>query len=882
MTVKLKTYAAMVAAIGCSGLVFAQDKPATPAPAKDAPAQAKPEQKPKKPGDLKDYKEVITAEAKTQTGLFKVHRIDDKVFWEIPANLLDRDMLWHVELAEVAPGGGFLEEYVGQELDSRLIRFSRRGNKLLVLQPSFDKRAAEGSDQETGINVSTKPLIIASLEIQTEGDGKAPVVEATPLLISPPGDLNFAPGLGAQALDGSRTFLDSTSAFPQNLETRITATFVGLGAQFARFFPGLFGGGPQSGTFVVQESLDLLPEKPMLGRYQDSRVGYFSTYFSLYGTPRNRVQAKAVIERYRLEKKNPELPVSDPVKPITFYVSREVPAKWRDCIRKSIEAWQPAFEQAGFSHAIIAKDAPTVAEDPNWNPEDARYSVIRWAPSPTENAMGPHIVDPRSGEVLSSHIIVWSNVLALCEDWYFAQSGANDPRASKLPLPDDLMQDLVKYVVTHEVGHTLGLMHNMRASNSYSVANLRDPNFVRENGVAASIMDYARFNFVSQPSDHAPQIGKIGPYDKFAIEWGYKPIPGVRTSEDEVSTLDTWAARQVSDKKLRWAGDMAAFTGIDPQAQTEDLSDDEVESTRLGILNLRRIAKNLISASTHYGEDYSTLKDAYSALLDQYLTEILHVPIQIGGVEETDYHVGRGGDVYKPVSAARQRQAVKFLLSNLTLPAEMKDPAILNKIVNRGSARIDSLLAQITLETLTSDFRLGLVQENEIRNGAQAYTLKEMFSDIQSGIWGKLDTSAPSASYTDRVVQNAYLDTMDMKLNRLGAAADFRPYTILSLETLSNKLSAAIPRTSDPIARAHFDDCRVRIARILEAKTRWASQTSFGGYFSMFLNKNAHKLQGSCWTTPARALMEEFLKDPDAFERNYGPAAAAGPEKANR
>ncbi|MHC5544038.1 zinc-dependent metalloprotease, partial [Singulisphaera rosea] len=332
------------------------------------------------------------------------------------------------------------------------------------------------------------------------------------------------------------------------------------------------GGSVGAVTVRLHHSMVKLPESLMHPRRYDDRVGFFTETFEEYGNIKShQVEDVQYITRWRLEKKDSSADVSEPKKPIVFYIGREVPEKWRSWVKKGVEAWQGAFEKAGFKNAILAKDAPTPQEDPDWDAEDARYSSIRWLPAKVENAMGPHVHDPRTGEILESDILMYHNVLKLVRDWYFVQASPNDTRAQGLPLPDDLIGELIAYVVSHEVGHTLGFPHNMKASSSYTVDQLRNPVFTKENGVEASIMDYGRFNYVAQPGDGARLIPIIGPYDRFAVEWGYREFKGAKTYEDEKTELDKIVARQLKDATLRFGDPNPAE---DPSQQTEDLGPD--------------------------------------------------------------------------------------------------------------------------------------------------------------------------------------------------------------------------------------------------------------------------------------------------------------------
>ncbi len=845
----------LLSVTACAAVVsFANAQTPTPPTQKpvDAPASAirpRPSFGPPKP-EIKPYKEVITAEAKTQEGLFKVHRIDDRIYWEIPKTLFGRDMLWQTEIAEAPQGLGF----IGFPLGYRIVRFERHEKKIFVRAPSYAMRSEGSGALAEGVAAASLPPIVAAFNIEAEGPDKSAVIEVTSVFLTDQSDFVAGPRVGT-GVDPSRSYIEKVTAFPTNIETRSFLTVTSSG--------GLRTGRTVSATILVDASLVLLPDKPMTGRYADSRVGYFSTSFELYGSPKHRVEDKELIERFRLEKKDPAAEVSDPVKPITFYLSREVPEAYRPAMKKGIENWNEAFLKAGFSNAIVCRDAPTAAEDPSWDPEDARYSVVRWAPSQTANAMGPHIVDPRSGEVISAHVIVWHNLLQLAEEWYFCQAGATDIRAQKLPLPDEVMSKLVEVVITHEVGHTLGLMHNFKASSAYTTKQLRDPEFTKANGLAASIMDYARFNYVAQPGDGAALVGRLGPYDRFAIEWGYKPIPGAIKPEDETAALDLIASRQVSSPELRFDGDLAGIRGVDPTAQMEDIGDDPVEATRLGLENIRRISRLLVPATTPYGEDYDLLLDTYAALLGQRALELGHVIRLVGGVVTTDYHAGRGKDVFSPVPAAKQEQAVRFLMDNMKMPPELSTPEILNKISPSGAVRLSVSLQASIIRSLFNSARVQRMFDNEAVNGRKAYSVDHMVLDVQSGIWSELAAPKPAIDPYRRSLQRSYLDMMDARVNGDGAtASDLKGIARHNLKLLAKQIDRALPKSGNLITTEHLDDSRKQIERILEGKTdqgggvAGALQLVFGGGF------DDDKPNLNCWADPITDSVRQFLRNP--------------------
>lgn len=777
-------------------------KPQTPAPGQkpaDAkPADAKPTP-PLKPGVPKPYKDVVTAEAKSDKGMFTVHRIDDKVLFEIPVAMLDKDMLWQTELAQTGPGAGYGGAHVGE----KTIRWTRHNNTIYLRSISFDNRGDGKSAVQRAVDAANVSPIIMTFPVEAEGEKKSAVIDATRLYAGDAGPVPASGAVGGGA-DPTRSYLDRIKSFPTNIEANAVVTYNRPGGAI---------------TTTVHHSMVLLPEHPMQGRYYDSRVGYFTEGFMDYGSSENRVKEREFIARYRLEKKDPSAKVSDPVKPIVFYIGREVPEQWRPYFKQAVEAWNPCFEQAGFSHAIVAKDAPTEKEDPNWDPEDVRYSVIRWAAQPIRNAMGPHVSDPRTGEILSAHIIVWHDALRLAEQWYFAQVACMDKRAQSLPLPEPLMGELLRYIVTHEVGHTLGLRHNHKASSSYTTAQLRNAAFTEQFGDEASIMDYGRFNYVAQPGDNARLIPIIGPYDKFAIEWGYKPIPTAHTPEAEKHDLDAIASRQALDPTLRFGGE-DANSRVDPTVQTEDLGADPIESTGYGLKNIERNARIMMTATARYGEDYSMLQETYGQLLGQRVIELSHVVKLVGGVVQTDYHVGHGGEIYRPVPKERQASAVQFLIENaFSTPRALMVPDILNRIEFGGVASRVLNSQTLILNGLLAESRMQRLVDREAVPTVPAYTVSDLVADVQHGIWSELAGTSPKVDICRRNLQRAYLNTMRTKLvGDYASQSEFRPVALGALKGLQQRIAVVIPKTTDTATLLHLRDCKSQIEDILNPK----------------------------------------------------------------
>jgi hypothetical protein len=479
---------------------------------------------------------------------------------------------------------------------------------------------------------------------------------------------------------------------------------------------------------------------------------------------------RAYIQRYRLEKKDPSAEVSEPLKPIVFYLSQEVPDQWRPYIKRGIEDWQQVFEAAGFRNAILARDAPTPQEDPNWDPEDVRYNVVRWTPSGRQNAMGPAVIDPRSGEVISSHAIFWHDVLRLAETWYFTQVGPLDPRAQKLPLPEDITGEMLRYIVKHEIGHALGLRHNFKGHSAYSTAQLRSREWTQKWGNSASIMDYSRLNYVAQPEDNAWLLPKFGPYDFFAIEWGYRQftqiavVDGKRvrqpmSSDSEWSQLDQLAARQVTNPMLRFGGedDVAA---VDPQVNTQVLGNDPIEAADLGLKNIDRVMPLLIPGTTQLGGSYARMSEMYEALITQRHRELMAVAKTVGGVEETRYQAGRGlVPPFQPVPAERQRAAIKFLVDRaFATPTPLLDRDILFRMGPYGGASaLQGSNVQLLRKLIDGGVIERMAEARELDPAVKGYSGIDMLYDLNDGLFRELEARVPVIDMFRRNLQRNYV-----------------------------------------------------------------------------------------------------------------------------
>jgi uncharacterized protein DUF4953/uncharacterized protein DUF5117/uncharacterized protein DUF5118 len=804
-----------------------QDPPTPPAGGGQEQPQG-PAGRPTPSTDPRPYDRVITKDAKTDEGVFKIHTIKDKIYYEIPKSELDKEFLWVSQIAKTTLGVG----YGGQAAGNRVVRWERKGNRIFLRNISYDVVADPRLPVSRAVQASNNDTVIMAFNVEAIGKDDAAVIDATRLFTSEVTEFSARTRLRARGFDASRSFIEKTKSFPTNIEVEVSQTYTSP----PDLSPAGGGGGPQpapnpfaqgmragtNATVVMHYSMVKLPEHPMMPRLFDDRVGYFSIRKYDYGVDEQRAAERRFITRWRLEKKDPNAAISEPVKPIVYYVDPATPAKWVAWIKKGIEDWQPAFEAAGFKNAIIAKVAPSKEEDPNWDPEDARYSVIRYLPSTIENASGPHVSDPRTGEILESDIQYYHNVMNLLRSWSFIQVGPLDPRFKKLPLPDDLMGRLVEYVVAHEVGHTLGFQHNMKASATYPVDKLRDLQWLKTMSHTPTLMDYSRFNYVAQPEDNIPLeqlIPQIGPYDKWATMWGYKPIPGAKSPDDEKKTLDEWAREQDSKAYLRFS--TADARGSDPGENTEAVGDgDAIASTTLGLKNLKRVSDMLLPATTHQGEPYDDLEELYGRMLGQWATEMNHVTAIVGGFNSQQKHGGQDGVRFVIVPKEKQSAAVRFINENaFATPAWALKADILRRIEPAGAlARVNAAQERV-LNSLLSNARFDRLIEQEAIDGMASYKPADFMSDVRRGIWSEIETGPVKIDVYRRNLQNSYIDLLSAKLNgRPAVVDDYRALIKAELRDLSNAIGAAMPRAVDRQTRAHLADVRDQIAKALDPK----------------------------------------------------------------
>lgn len=815
----------------------------TPAMMQDTPPPTAPAGMPRPGGtppsdEPQAYDKVITKDAKSKDGVFKVHRVKDKYYYEIPKSELGKEFLWVSQIAKTTLGVG----YGGQALGRRVVRWEQNENKILLRNINYSVVANPNLPIAEAVQNANHEAILMSFNVAAWGpNNDTAVIEVSRLFTTDVFEFNAKQRLNATTMDTSRSFIDRISPFPTNIEAEATQTYTRTppppGAPAAPANPFASAGmNPGSATVVLHHSMVKLPENPMMPRLFDDRVGYFSVANMDYGRPEHRAQERRFITRWRLEKKDPNAELSEPVKPIIYYIDRATPAWLVPFTKKGIEKWQKAFEAAGFKNAIIAKMQPSKKEDPDFDPEDARYSVVRWLPSTIENASGPHINDPRTGEILESDIQMYHNIMNLQRSWYFLQAGAVDKRVHKLPMPDSLMGTLVEYVVAHEVGHTLGFQHNMKASSTYPQEKVRDREWVKKMGHTPTLMDYSRFNYVAQPEDNIDVedlVPGIGPYDEWATMWGYKPIPSAKSSDAELPTLNSWALEQDKTPWLRFSTDGSA--GSDPGELTEAVGDaDAVKSSGLGIKNLQRISKILFSATTtEKGQPYDDLNELYGRMLGQWTLEMNHVSAIVGGFSSQQKHIGQNGVRFELMPKARQTEAVKFLNDNaFATPMWAVDKEILRRIEPIGALNRVRNAQNSILNNLLSSARFARLIEQQALDGNAAYNATDFLADVRSGVFTELSAPKVTVDAYRRNLQRSYLDIANTKINGAAQTApqglppgfaalfitsgDERAFYRAELRAISAAAASAAARATDKATRYHLEGIRDHIGKILD------------------------------------------------------------------
>ena len=768
-----------------------------------------------------DYEKLLEKKGAVElTGLFTVRHIEDKYYFEVPDSMLGRLLLCVTRFTAVPQGFG---QYGGEEITHNTVYFEQRDEKTLLMRQYVLSYLADDKDNiaRTLEKATIDPMVLSFKVIGKNEKKDAQLVEVTSLfkgdnhLFSFPSSVKSTLKVGG--LQSDRTFIDTMKVYPTNIEILTTRTYGSSPAASAASKTG-------SVTMGFNTSIVVLPKEPMRKRLWDERVGYFTNTFRRFSDNQTKAQHESFVSRYRLVPKNKKRylagQLSEPVKPIVYYIDPATPKKWVSYLMQGIEDWNVAFEAAGFKNAIIAKEWPN--DRPDMSLDDARFSVLRYLPSETENAYGPRIVDPRSGEIIEAHICWFHNVMNLLTKWYMVQCGPLDKRAQKMKFDDKLMGQLIRFVSSHEVGHTLGLRHNMGASYATPVEKLRDKQWVEAHGHTASIMDYARFNYVAQPEDKISEKGlfpRINDYDKWAIKWGYQWRPEFKDEWEEKEQLMKETTRMLRENKRLWFG--GEGRGEDPRSQTEDLGDNSMKASEYGIKNLKRVMENLPAWTHQENDQYEDLSTMYKAVQDQYNRYLNHVMKNVAGRYTNNM------PEEEPVSfmpKSRQKEAVEFVGRHVFEAPEWLFPATIINKVGVNPTTVQNSKQENLLGRLLSGYVLNTIY-NQNEQSAEPYLLNEYLDDVFAQVWKPLAVTDSWTTKERRNLQRTYVEQLNSLLNPDAKSlksdrvdgSDVGLYVLQHLDKLENYLKSMTSATG--INALHYQDLLRRVKLIRERQT---------------------------------------------------------------
>ncbi|GMQ82871.1 MAG: zinc-dependent metalloprotease [Rhodothermia bacterium] len=767
--------------------------------------------------EIKAFKDVIKDDFEKDEGLFNVYKDDATYYYEIPNNRLDQELLLVTRIARTANNIG----YGGEKANTQVVRWVRNDDKIFLRIVSYTNVADEKDPIYRAVRNSNLEPILFAFDIKAyNADTTGVIVDVSKLFTSDVAALGLPAGRRSnykvRRLDSERTYISSIKSFPTNIEVRHVLTYDATAAPSNR--------SSNSITLEMNQSMIELPADPMKPRLCDNRVGLISVSMTNYSSDEQKAKTVCYVTRWRLEPKDKEAyargELVEPVKQIVYYIDPATPEKWRPYIKQGVDDWNKSFEAAGFKNTIRGAYPPSPEEDPEFSPEDARYSVIRYFSSADQNAFGPHVHDPRTGEILESDIRWFHNVQNLLRNWYLIQTAAVNPDAQKVKFDDDVMGELIRFVAAHEVGHTLGFQHNMGSSNAYTIEQLRSPEFTSTHGVAPSIMDNARFNYVAQPGDGVTQFGPmVGEYDDWATKWTYSWFDDDLTPQEERELLNEWTVERADDPAM-WFGSGSG----DPRVQTEDISNDPIEASNLGIENLKRILDNLIEWTAENGKTYDDLKELYNNVTSQWSRYVGHVSNVIGGVYETYKTYDQSGVVYEPVEEEKQRAAMQWMNDQVfTAPEWMIREDILRRFEGTGTVNRIRRYQVGGLNRVLNLQKMARMIEAEAMLGDDTYTISELFSDLRGSVFSELRRAENIGGYR-RALQRGYVERLQTLMDSEAGSflsgidvsqSDIRMYVRGELETLKGQVDRASGRTRDNATRLHLRDLSERIDDVL-------------------------------------------------------------------
>ncbi len=748
------------------------------------------------------FKEPVTPDE----GIFDVYEHDDKVYFAIPNDLLEVDMLLVTRIAEIPSN---LSPYLnaGSKMGEQVVHWQKRKNKILLRIKSYANTSEESDPINLSVERNNFEPIIAAYKIETMSeDSTKSLIEVTSLFQD---DIKALSGLRSRlrknykvkALDKKRSMIESIKSYPINLEVKHIMTYnVGEPPSQSQ---------TETISMLMNQSFILLPEDKMTPRLYDERVGWFTVSQYDYSSDKLKSDRKSYIRRWRLEPKDKKAyaqgKLVEPIKPIVYYLDPATPLKWRKYFKQGIEDWNDAFETAGFKNAVIAKDPPTPEEDPEFSPEDARYSVVRYVASTTRNAVGPSVSDPRTGEILESDIIWYHNHLRSYRNRYMLETGAANPKARTLDTPEEEIGEMMRRVISHEIGHALGLPHNMKASSAYPVDSLRSGSFTQEYGIATTIMDYARYNYVAQPGDEGIRfIRQLGPYDHYSIDWGYRYIDDVEDPEDELATTRGWINEKGDDPVYMFGG----RNRYDPDSQTECIGDDNMKASEYGIANLKRVAPNLINWTTTQGENYTELNELYGELLSVWRRYVNHVITNIGGIRQTLKTTDQAGQVYDYVSREEQERALSFIGEHVIKTPSWLMPEEIISLIGYGG-RVDEIykFQYDALKRILDDGRMFRLSEAEVFS-ADVPSVSEVIEQVSGHVFA--DNPDRHRRQLQRQLVELLISKTEPEAYELMKTSELPAIYRVQLKKLQNEFSQKTSAGSE-IMQAHYEDLKYRI-----------------------------------------------------------------------